>query len=140
MQFSAFFAQNAKKRHPLRECPLNVVSICGLCVDNHSMEDCPSFPDLQVVFKQKNETVNPRKENHGNLECRSHKSLRHNNTYLTILTPHSGTLKCLGNHGKYKISKLHLGNKDRKVITMGICLLSNFQCILNIHNSILKIW
>ena len=44
--------------HPLRECPLNVVSICVLCVDNHSTEDCPSFPSLQVIFKQGNETFN----------------------------------------------------------------------------------
>ena len=48
-----------QKMHPLRECPLNVVSICGLCEDNHYAEDCPSFPGLQVVFKQVNETVNP---------------------------------------------------------------------------------
>ena len=33
--------------------------MCGLCEDNHSMEDCPPFPDLQVVFKQGNEIVTP---------------------------------------------------------------------------------
>ena len=54
----SIFCSKCRKRHPSRECPLNVVSICGLCEDYHSTEDCPSFPSLQVVFKQGNEIVN----------------------------------------------------------------------------------
>ena len=49
----------SRKRHPLRECPLNEVSIYGICMENHSIEDCPSLPGLQVVFKQGNDPDAP---------------------------------------------------------------------------------
>ena len=94
----SIFCSKCRKRNPLREFLLNVVSICGSWVDNHFVEDCPSFPGLQAIFKQGMKQsihlYNPHKKDHGNPKCRSHKSLHHNNTYPTILTPHNVTLKC----------------------------------------------
>ena len=31
------FCSRCRKRHPLKEFPLNIVSICGLCTDNHQI-------------------------------------------------------------------------------------------------------
>ena len=40
-----------KKRHPLRECPLDNVPVCAICTENHKTEDFPSLPGLQAIFK-----------------------------------------------------------------------------------------
>jgi hypothetical protein len=29
------FFSRCRKRHPLKECPLNIVIRCGFCIDNH---------------------------------------------------------------------------------------------------------
>ena len=55
----SIFCSKCQKRHPLKQCPLNTVSICGICVEDHAMEDYPSLPGLQVVFKQGNDLVPP---------------------------------------------------------------------------------
>ena len=47
----SIFCSKCRKRHPLRKCPLNTVSICGTCMENHSIEDFPSLPSLQAFFK-----------------------------------------------------------------------------------------
>ena len=49
------FFSRCRKRHPLKECPLNNVSICGFYTDNHQIENCPSFLELQAIFKAGNE-------------------------------------------------------------------------------------
>ena len=53
----SIFCSKCRKRHPLKECPLNTVSICGICMEDHVMEDCPSLPCLQDVFKQGNDPI-----------------------------------------------------------------------------------
>jgi hypothetical protein len=47
----SIFCSKCRKRHPLRECPLDNVSVCAICTENHKTEDCPSLPGLQAIFK-----------------------------------------------------------------------------------------
>jgi hypothetical protein len=47
----SIFCSKCRKRHPLRECPLDNVSVCAICAENHKTEDCPSLPGLQAIFK-----------------------------------------------------------------------------------------
>jgi hypothetical protein len=47
----SIFCSKCRKRHPLRECPLDNISICAICVEDHKTEDCPSLPGLQAIFK-----------------------------------------------------------------------------------------
>jgi hypothetical protein len=37
--------------HPLRECPLDNVSVCAICTENNKTKDFPSLPGLQAIFK-----------------------------------------------------------------------------------------
>ena len=37
------FCSRCKKRHPLKNCPLNDVSLCGLCVEDHETDNFPSL-------------------------------------------------------------------------------------------------
>jgi hypothetical protein len=34
---SIFFLK-CRKRHPLQECPLDSISVCGICTENHAIE------------------------------------------------------------------------------------------------------
>jgi hypothetical protein len=45
------FCSRCKKRHPLKNCPLNVVSLYGLCVEYHETDNYPSLPRLQDIYK-----------------------------------------------------------------------------------------
>jgi hypothetical protein len=47
----SIFCSKCRKRHPLRECPLDNVSVCAICMENHKIEDCPSLPGLQAIFR-----------------------------------------------------------------------------------------
>jgi hypothetical protein len=47
----SIFCSKCRKRHPLRECPLDNVSICAICAKDHKIEDCPSLPGLHAIFK-----------------------------------------------------------------------------------------
>jgi hypothetical protein len=47
----SIFCPKCRKRHPLRECPLDNISVCAICTENHKTEDCPSLPGLQAIFK-----------------------------------------------------------------------------------------
>ena len=47
----SIFCPKCRKRHPLRECPLDNISVCAICVESHKTEDCPSLPGLQAIFK-----------------------------------------------------------------------------------------
>ena len=58
------FCSTCRKRHPLKECPLNTMSLCGFCTDNHQTENCPSFPKLQAIFKAGNEESATGKHGH----------------------------------------------------------------------------
>jgi hypothetical protein len=45
------FCSRCKKRHPLKNCPLNVVSLCGLCAEDHEIDNYPLLPRLQAIYK-----------------------------------------------------------------------------------------
>ena len=45
------FCPKCRKRHPLKECPLNIISVCALCSDKHPTDNCPSLPELQAFYK-----------------------------------------------------------------------------------------
>ena len=40
-----------RKKHPVKECPLNKVEVCQLCELNHDTKECPSLPQVQVVLQ-----------------------------------------------------------------------------------------
>ena len=40
-----------RTKHPQRECPLNNISICHICTEEHLTDKCPSFPGLQAIYK-----------------------------------------------------------------------------------------
>ena len=51
----AIFCSRCKKKHPIKNCPLNSISVCGVCVKDHTTEDCLSLPGLQSIYKGANE-------------------------------------------------------------------------------------
>ena len=50
----AIFCPKCRKKHALRECPLDekVVETCMICSENHETKDCPSIPGLKAVFQE----------------------------------------------------------------------------------------
>lgn len=51
----AIFYPQCRNKHPLKECPLNVVETYAICEQNHSTSMCPSLPRLKAVFQGANE-------------------------------------------------------------------------------------
>ena len=45
------FFPKCRKKHPLKECPLDKVEVCGLCELEHDTKYCPSLPKSKVVFQ-----------------------------------------------------------------------------------------
>jgi hypothetical protein len=58
-QSLAIFFHRCRKKHGLRECPLDVVRVCAICAKDHATEQCPSLPGLKVVFKEAEEETKP---------------------------------------------------------------------------------
>ena len=50
----AIFCSKCRKKHALRECPLEtqVVETCVICSETHETKDCPSIPGLKAVFQE----------------------------------------------------------------------------------------
>ena len=40
-----------KPKHPQQEFPLNNISVCDICTNDHTTENFPSFLGLQVIYK-----------------------------------------------------------------------------------------
>ena len=40
-----------RTKHPQREFPLNNISICHICTEEHPTDNCPSFLGLQAIYK-----------------------------------------------------------------------------------------
>ena len=53
----AIFCSRCKKKHPIKRCPLNSINVCGVCAEDHTMEDNPSLPGLQAIYKGANEPI-----------------------------------------------------------------------------------
>ena len=51
------FCSRYKKRHPLKNYPLNVVSLCGLYAEDHETDSFPSLPGLQAIYKGASEST-----------------------------------------------------------------------------------
>ena len=51
------FCPKCRKRHPLKECPLNIISVCALCSDKHPTDNFPSLLELQALYKINNEPM-----------------------------------------------------------------------------------
>ena len=47
-QTLAIFCPKCTKKHPLRECPLDSIQVCGICMGNHSTENCLKLKKLQM--------------------------------------------------------------------------------------------
>jgi hypothetical protein len=47
----AIFCPRCRKRHPEKECPINVIEICGICTEDHPTNEFPSLPGLKSIFK-----------------------------------------------------------------------------------------
>jgi hypothetical protein len=48
---SAYSALNAERDIPYESVPLDNISVCAICAEDHKIEDCPSLPGLQPIFK-----------------------------------------------------------------------------------------
>jgi len=49
------FCPQCRKKHPLKECPLDTIEICAICEQSHSTCACPSLLALKAVFQGANE-------------------------------------------------------------------------------------
>ena len=47
-QVLSIFCPKCRNKHPLRECPLDNIHVCGICIENHSTKNCPKLKELQV--------------------------------------------------------------------------------------------
>lgn len=47
----AIFSSCCRKRHPKKECLVNVIEVCGICTEDHPTEICPSLPGLRAIYK-----------------------------------------------------------------------------------------
>ena len=56
-QALSIFCPICRKKHPLKECPLNTVEICGLCTSNHKTDDCPRLKELQAARVEENQSM-----------------------------------------------------------------------------------
>ena len=51
----AISCPRCKKKHPEKECIINVIEICGLCTKDHPTNECPSLPRIKSIFKGRGE-------------------------------------------------------------------------------------
>jgi len=52
-EMTIFFPQ-CRKKHLIKECPLNTVETCAICEKNNSTTTCPSLPRLKAIFQGEN--------------------------------------------------------------------------------------
>eukprot|EP00253_Pinus_taeda_P015703 PITA_15703 len=55
----AIFYPRCRKKHNHKECPLDAVQVCAICMKDHSTESCPSLPRLKAVYKEAEEDPEP---------------------------------------------------------------------------------
>ena len=46
------FYPRCRKKHPLKEFPLDKVEVCHLCELNHDTKECPSLPHVKGVLQE----------------------------------------------------------------------------------------
>ena len=47
----SIFYPRCRTKHPQREFPLNNISICHICTEEHPTDNFPLFPGLQAIYK-----------------------------------------------------------------------------------------
>lgn len=47
----SIFYPECRKKHPLKECPLNNIEVCAPCEQDHPTQLFPSLPRLKAVLK-----------------------------------------------------------------------------------------
>ena len=47
----SIFRPRCRTKHPQKECPLNNITICHICIEEHPTDNCPSLPRLQAIYK-----------------------------------------------------------------------------------------
>ena len=47
----AIFFPRCTKRHPINQCPLNVIEVCYVCEENHETGKCTSLLGLEDVYQ-----------------------------------------------------------------------------------------
>ena len=54
MMHCPYFSLKCKKKHALRQCPLDLESVktCVICVENHDTKEFPSITGLKVVYQE----------------------------------------------------------------------------------------
>jgi hypothetical protein len=53
------FCPRCRKKHASKECPLDNVQVCAICVEDHETENCPSLPGLKAIYKENREVAEP---------------------------------------------------------------------------------
>jgi hypothetical protein len=48
-QVLSIFCPKCRKKHALRDCPLDKIQVCGLCTDNHATDDCLKLKEFQAT-------------------------------------------------------------------------------------------
>jgi hypothetical protein len=44
------FCPRCRRKHSSREFPLENISVCGFCIEDHPTKKCPSLPDLLAIY------------------------------------------------------------------------------------------
>jgi len=47
----SIFFPRCRRKHSSRECPLDNISVCGFCMEGHSIDKCPSLPSFLSIYK-----------------------------------------------------------------------------------------
>ena len=45
------YCPKCRKRHPLKECPLDNIDLCGICADNHATKKFPYILELKATYQ-----------------------------------------------------------------------------------------
>ena len=51
-QVLSMFCAKCRKKHALKDYPLDNIQICGLSTDNHATDDCPKLKELQTTHME----------------------------------------------------------------------------------------
>ena len=51
-EFEEIVFPRCQKKHLAMDCPLDSLTICGICDLNHSIDHCPSLPRMKEKYKR----------------------------------------------------------------------------------------
>lgn len=57
------FFPKYKRKHMERECPINIVEVCGICALEYATKKCPTIPKFQAIYKGSMEANDPSQTN-----------------------------------------------------------------------------